>query len=86
MNGGLKTSNTAGAVAPAAGTSEARMVNPSLRSRVGLALASLPFKRVGVSRSSRIFRNLIAAGRGCFVFLGKQGPDKTETLSSLVGD
>jgi hypothetical protein len=82
----LKTSNTTGALVPPAGTSEVRMVNSSLRTRVELAVASLPVKRVGVSGSPRIFRNLIPVGRGGIVFWGKQGPDKTEALSSLAGN
>ena len=62
------------------------MVNSALRTRVGLAVASLPLKRVGVSGSPRIFRNLVPLGRGCIVFWGEQGPDETETLSSLAGN
>jgi len=54
--------------------------------QVELALASLPVKRMGVSGSSRIFRDLIPVGCGRIVFWRKQGPDKTETLSSLAGD
>jgi Pentapeptide repeats (8 copies) len=53
---------------------------------VGLALASLPVERLGVSRSPRILRNPITAGRGCILFCGKQGSVKTETLSSLAGN
>src|ERR1700751_3102496 len=61
-HGSLKTSNTARALAPPSGTSEVRMVSPSRRHRVGVAMASLPFKRVGVFGSSGIFRNLIPVG------------------------
>jgi hypothetical protein len=85
-HGSLKTSNTARALAPPSGTSEVRMVSPSRGHRVGVAMASLPFKRVGVFGSSGIFGNLIPVGRGRIVFWRKQGPDKTETLSSLAGN
>ena|SRR5262249_12924857 len=43
-------------------------------------------ERVGISGSPGIFRNLVPLGCGRIVFWGEQGPDETETLSSLAGN
>jgi hypothetical protein len=67
------------------GAREVRLVGSILSSGVGLELASLLAKWVGFSGSPGIFRNLVPANRGCFVFRGKQRPDQTEALPGLAG-